>query len=105
MFFNQKKEHLLKQLLQRGWFEATAQNLKFYFDSFILSDRNAYYYLENNTSMLDTEFTGNEYLALINGNSHNMLLKHNYPTETDDIILTSEQNKKITKKINKYKPS
>lgn len=103
MFFTQDKECLLKQLLQRGWFEATEQNLKFYFDSFILSDRNAYYYLENNTSMFETEFTGNEYLTLINGNSHNILLKHNYSTESDNVILTSEQNKIITKKINEYK--
>lgn len=56
-FLSQTKEgqNLLNKLLEYGYFEATPDNLKLYLDSFVLSERNAFYYLDGGKMVSDIE--------------------------------------------------
>lgn len=53
-----KGRTLLTNLLENGYFEATPDNLKLYLDSFVLSERNAFYYLDGGkmTSNMDASY-------------------------------------------------
>ena len=63
---DQKRIELLDQILNKGWFEATEENVKMYIDSFLLASRNANYYLNNEEeNMIDTNESGASYLAII----------------------------------------
>lgn len=104
MMIDKEKTLLLKHLLEQGWFKATAKNLKIYFDSFILSDRDAYYYLKRDDSMTTTKFSIQEYLDLIKGNKHNLSFDCNCREDSDANRLNIEQHKIIIKQINQYKP-
>lgn len=83
MTTSKKKYALLEQLLNRGWFEATDENLKIYLDSFVLAQRNGKFYLNNNISMTNTEFSGNDYKKML----HSYLSRLENSTGYTDVTL------------------
>lgn len=118
MASNDKGYELLNQLLHRGWFEATEENMKIYLDSFVLANRNGNYYLRNSESDLKTtEFSGKFYLDLLsnyierlNKVGHYLILSlndnSNYPTYGEENELgvpnhsfTKEDIVKLSKRI------
>lgn len=84
-------KELLNQLLTVGYFELTPKNLKLYLDSFVLSNRNAGYYLSNDTSLFESEISSEYYM-----NQLNVLLKYSIKTESGILrnpeILSDEFN-------------
>lgn len=71
-FLNQTKQgkKLLEEILKYGYFEVNKENLKLYLDSFVFSERNAFYYL-NGGNMYDTKIDSSYYFDILN-NIENM---------------------------------
>ena len=63
-----------RSLLERGWIEATDENMKNYFDGFALSFRNGIYYEDNNFDYLHTGYSISDYRSFILGGDSQ--LKH-----------------------------
>ena len=57
---------MLESLLKKGWFKIEKNNLKDYLDSFVISSRNIFYYLNKNQDLNKTEFTNNDYIEMLN---------------------------------------
>ena len=55
-------KELLNKLLKNGYFEATPENVKLYLDSFVLSNRNANYHLNNNMPLYNTGISSDYYM-------------------------------------------
>lgn len=55
--------NILNKLLTYGYFEATKENIKLYLDSFVLSNRNAKYYLNHDDSIFESGTNGDFYIT------------------------------------------
>ena len=63
-----EKREFLHNLIKYGFFEATEENLKMYFDSFVLANRGKKYYSSHpNARKNETEFNANDYVKMILG--------------------------------------
>lgn len=97
-------EKLLNRLLTYGWFEATDENVKAYLDSFVLSTRNAYYYL-NGGNINDTGIDSKYYSQLISefeksdGSSLEAIKKY---SDADNLPLIYGKNEETGPKRNCY---
>lgn len=65
-YLNNLNSELLESLLKKGWFKIEKNNLKDYLDSFVISSRNGFYYLNKNQDLNKTEFTSNDYIEMLN---------------------------------------
>ena len=115
---------LLNQLLTYGYFELTSENLKLYLDSFVLSNRNAAYYLSNDTSLFESGISSEYYMNQLNNLLKNSIKTESgilrnpeilsdefnppkiygfkdYESETCDEFLTKEDIKTLNKKLKK----
>lgn len=120
-FLNQTKQgkKLLEEILKYGYFEVNKENLKLYLDSFVLSERNAFYYF-NGGNMYDTEIDSSYYFDILNniGNmrSNSDVRSFHYSSEKNEmpsiygtadeigstqILLTKDQLHKLDKIIKK----
>ncbi len=120
-FLNQTKQgkKLLEEILKYGYFEVNKENLKLYLDSFVLSERNAFYYF-NGGNMYDTEIDSSYYFDILNniGNmrSNSDVRSFYYSSEKNEmpsiygtadeigstqILLTKDQLHKLDKIIKK----
>lgn len=111
---------MLEEILKYGYFEVNKENLKLYLDSFVSSERNAFYYL-NGGNMYDTKIDSSYYFDILNniGNMRSyfgvrcpyysleeeeMPLIYGTSDEigsTKKILLTNDQLHKLDKIINK----
>lgn len=112
--------NILNKLLTYGYFGATPENIKLYLDSFVLSNRNTKYYLNNDTSIFESGISSDFYISELDkliklGNPkdyenfhffHNYDPPHNIPSiyGLDDIVLaepflSKEEIEKINQKI------
>lgn len=103
-------KELLNQLLNYGYFEATDENIKKYLDSFVLSSRNAYYYLNNpKASFNNTGIDAKYYVDSINnmmfdkGDLFEPIMKYEYSSPAPIIYgfeneLGKVRGKYLTKK-------
>ena len=117
-------KELLNQLLTVGYFELTPKNLKLYLDSFVLSNRNAGYYLSNDTTLFESGISSEFYMNQLNKLLKNPIKKEygilrnpeilsekfnhpecfgfkDYESETCDEFLTKEDIKTLNKKLKK----
>ncbi len=63
-----KKREFLHNLVKYGFFEVTEENLKMYFDSFVLANRSGEFYANHpKSSKMETEFSGNDYIEMLLG--------------------------------------
>lgn len=60
---------LAEQILKRGWFEITPENMKMYLDGFALSYRNGLYYEKTNDYSYTTPYTTEDYKKFNRKNS------------------------------------
>lgn len=69
IFMTMTKERLklAEEILKKGWFMATPENIKNYFDGFALSFRNGLYYQKTNDYSYTTNYEANDYLRFLNG--------------------------------------
>lgn len=68
MMLDEKRKKFAKDLLEKGYFEATDENIKMYFDGFAISFRNGLYYEDLKSAIYETEYTASDYLNFIEGN-------------------------------------
>lgn len=95
IFMTQTKERLelANQILKYGWFEATSENLKNYFDGFALSYRNGLYYETTNDYSYTTPYTSKEYLKFISHDNKDSQLKR----EGEEVLGFQKSFKPTTK--------
>ena len=63
-----EKKEFLHGLVKYGFFEVTEENLKMYFDSFVLANRSGEYYSNHpKASKMQTEFSGSDYAQMLAG--------------------------------------
>ena len=70
MYLMEDKEKLefLRNLIRNGYFEATEENIKFYFDAFILANRNSDFYRSHpSASQMSTEISAKDYVKALMG--------------------------------------
>lgn len=67
MLQDEKRLKVARTLLERGWIEATDENIKSYFDGFALSFRNGYFYEQLGNSNFITPYTAKDYESFIVG--------------------------------------
>ena len=61
-----KKREFLHGLIRNGYFEATEKNIKMYFDSFVLANRNSNFYKNHaSASTMGTEILAQDYIKAI----------------------------------------
>ncbi len=82
MLMTPERQKFAEELLTKGYVEATPENVKHYFDAFILTSRNGLYYQNLNKPMITTEdfttpYTSDDYLVA---------LKTKSPLESGDTI-------------------
>ena len=62
------KREFLQHLIKYGFFEATEENLKMYFDAFVLANRDGEYYSKHpNASKTETEYNADDYIKMLMG--------------------------------------
>lgn len=87
-----KRLRLARNLIERGWVEATDDVLKVYFDLFALSFRNGTYYLKTNDYSFTTPYTVEDYFNFLKGNGSQ------YDIEGDEVM--GYQREPINKLLN-----
>ena len=67
IFMTRTKERLelANQILKYGWFEATPENIKNYFDGYAISYRNGHYYETTSDYSYTTPYLGTDYLKFM----------------------------------------
>lgn len=67
MMKNESYKKIAEHLINFGWIEATAQNLKAYFDGFAISFRNGIYYENMKEFIFKTDYQAEDYFSFLNG--------------------------------------
>ena len=67
MTMTEERLKLANDILKKGWFLATPENIKNYFDGFALSYRNGLYYQETNDYSYTTNYKAEDYIRFLNG--------------------------------------
>ncbi len=101
MMMSDERQKFAEQLLSKGYIEATPENIKHYFDAFVLSGRNGLYYQNLNKETITPEdfvlpYTYIDYL---------MALKTGKPIESGETFgkLKSSLNKRLNFVYGKFK--
>jgi len=67
MTMDPDRKELATNILKKGWFLATDENIKNYLDGFALSYRNGLYYLSTNDYSYTTNYTAEDYMSFLKG--------------------------------------
>ena len=65
MLQDEKRLNVARTILERGWIEATDENIKAYFDGFALSFRNGLFYQALGKSDYSTPYTADDYYSFL----------------------------------------
>ena len=72
MLMTKKREILAREILKKGYFKVTKDNLKNYLDGFTLSFRNGLYYIDTNDYSYTTNYTATDYVNFLNGEDNQL---------------------------------
>ena len=73
MMMDEARKRMAEEILVKGYVELTPENIKYYFDGFVFSGRNGFYYEQLNKSVIEKNdyephYTFEDYIyALYNG--------------------------------------
>lgn len=76
MTMNDDRKELSKTLLKDGWFLCNPENIKNYFDGFVISYRNGLYYQITDDYSYTTKYTAKDYMRFINGHDNQVNHEH-----------------------------
>lgn len=72
MSLTSKRREFAERLMRDGYFEATEENVKLYFDGFAMSYRNGLYYEDMLDIIYETDYRAEDYLRFISGEDNQL---------------------------------